>query len=171
LLTKYTTSITGADFHVTASTPIGIKSFGAYIPRRRIPRAVIAAAHAWALPSLKSLGKGEKAFCGWDEDAITMAVEAGRDCLRGAPGAAQSVGGLCFASTTAPYADLQNGSIVGAALRLPEARTSADFTGSLRAGVTNSWSPPSAAAASPAARRKCSTVAAPPRSASVRERT
>jgi len=120
---------------VTAPSPIGIKSFGAYIPRRRIPRAVIAAAHAWALPSLKSLAKGEKAFCGWDEDAITMAVEAGRDCLRGTPDAVQTINGLYFASTTGPYADLQNGSIVGAALRLPEARASADFAGSLRAGV------------------------------------
>jgi len=101
-----------------------------------MPRAVIAAAHAWALPSLKSLGKGEKAFCGWDEDAITMAVEAGRDCLRGAPRGVQSIVGLNFASTSAPYADLQNGTIVGAALRLPESRGSVDFAGSLRAGVS-----------------------------------
>jgi len=146
LLTKYTwappgaaatlTPITGAARNVTANPPIGIKSFGAYIPRRRIPRAVIAAAHAWALPALKSLGKGEKAFCGWDEDAITMAVEAGRDCLRGASNANASILGLAFASTTAPYADLQNAAIVGAALRLPESRASVDVAGSLRAGVS-----------------------------------
>ena len=64
-----------------------------------------------------------------------MAVEAGRDCLRSGAGGASSITGLSFASTTAPYADLQNGSIVGAALRLPESRCSADFAGTLRAGV------------------------------------
>jgi 3-hydroxy-3-methylglutaryl CoA synthase len=101
-----------------------------------MPRAVIAAAHAWALPSLKSLGKGEKAFCGWDEDAITMAVEAGRDCLRGASAHGEPIVGLNFASTTAPYADMQNASIVGAALRLSSSRTSADLAGSVRAGAS-----------------------------------
>ncbi|MDB5987867.1 MAG: hypothetical protein JWR16_2920 [Nevskia sp.] len=118
---------------MTSSTPIGIKSFGAYIPHRRLSRAAIAAAHAWALPSLKSLGKGEKAFCSWDEDAITMAVEASRDCLRG--GSADAIAGLSFASTTAPYADLQNATIVGSALRLPDVSTRTDLAGSLRAGL------------------------------------
>lgn len=101
-----------------------------------MPRAVIAAAHAWALPSLKSLAKGEKAFCGWDEDAITMAVEAGRDCLLGNSTARDSIVGLSFASTTAPYADMQNASIVGAALRLSSSRASADLAGSVRAGLS-----------------------------------
>ena len=120
------------DPNVTSSPPVGIRSFGAYIPRRRMSRAAIATAHAWALPSLK--GKGEKAFCSWDEDAITMAVEAGRDCL-GGRGVA-SIAGLSFASTSAPYADLQNATIVGAALQLPEASARADFGGSLRAGLS-----------------------------------
>ncbi len=118
-----------------ASSSVGIKSFGAYVPRRRMPRALIAAAHAWALPALKSLAKGEKSFCGWDEDAITMAVEAGRDCLRGST-ATKPIAALTFASTTAPYADLQNAAIIGAALRLPESRSSIDMSGSVRAGLS-----------------------------------
>jgi len=120
---------------VTSISDIGIKSFGAYVPRRRMPRAVIAAAHAWALPALKSLAKGEKSFCSWDEDAITMGVEAGRDCLHGANDSAPIVG-LRFASTTAPYADLQNAAIIGAALRLPESRSGSDLSGSVRAGLS-----------------------------------
>ncbi len=118
---------------MTANTVVGIKSFGAYIPRRRMSRAAIAAAHAWALPALKGMAKGEKAFCGWDEDAITMAVEAGRDALSGVPLAA--IGALNFASTTAPYADLQNAAIIGAALRLPKSTGCADLSGSVRAGL------------------------------------
>jgi 3-hydroxy-3-methylglutaryl CoA synthase len=97
-------------------------------------RAAIADAHAWAFPSLKSLGKGEKAFCGWDEDVITMAVEAGRDCLRGEQLAAISA--LDLASTSAPYADLQNAVIAGFALRLNRELAAADHGGSTRAGLS-----------------------------------
>jgi 3-hydroxy-3-methylglutaryl CoA synthase len=118
---------------VAATNPIGIKSFGAYLPARRMSRAAIAEAHAWAFPSLKSLGKGERTLCGWDEDVITMAVEAGRDCLRGMQPSAIST--LDLASTTAPYADLQNAVIAGFALRLNRDTASADHSGSTRAGL------------------------------------
>jgi 3-hydroxy-3-methylglutaryl CoA synthase len=117
---------------VTAINSIGIKSFGAYLPARRISRAVIAEAHAWAFPSLKALGKGEKTLCGWDEDVITMAVEAGRDCLRGVESAVTT---LDLASTTAPYADLQNAVLAGYALRLSSSTACADHGGSTRAGL------------------------------------
>ena len=112
----------------------GIKSFGAFIPRRRLQRSAIAAAHAWAFPALKGLAKGERSMCGWDEDVITMAVEAGRDCLRG--GSAAGVNGLTLASTTMPYADLNNAVFVGTALRLPHSAGGADVGGSTRAGLS-----------------------------------
>jgi len=118
---------------VTAPLNTGIKSFGAFLPARRMLRAAIAEAHAWAFPALKSLGKGERALCGWDEDVITMAVEAGRDCLRGIK--ADSVSSLDLASTTAPYADLQNAVIAGYALGLGYGANCADYGGSTRAGL------------------------------------
>jgi len=31
------------------------------------------------------MAQGERAICNWDENALTMAVEATRDCLNGAP--------------------------------------------------------------------------------------
>jgi 3-hydroxy-3-methylglutaryl CoA synthase len=114
--------------------PIGIKSCGAYVPRRRMSRSAIADAHAWALPHLKSLGRGEKSICSWDEDAITMAVEAARDCLRGR--STEVVKALTFASTSAPYADLQNAVLVGSALRLPQQLRACDLGGSTRAGLS-----------------------------------
>jgi 3-hydroxy-3-methylglutaryl CoA synthase len=113
---------------------VGIRSFGAFIPRRRLQRAAIAAAHAWAFPSLKGLAKGERSMCGWDEDVVTMAVEAGRDSLRGL--AVERIAGLSLASTTAPYADLNNSVLVGAALRLPQRASSVDLGGSTRAGLS-----------------------------------
>ncbi|MGQ0698874.1 MAG: zinc ribbon domain-containing protein [Panacagrimonas sp.] len=112
----------------------GIRSFGAFIPRRRLQRAAIASAHAWAFPSLKGLGKGERSMCGWDEDVITMAVEAGRDCMRG--GSVNSIAGLALASTTAPYSDINNAMFVGTALRLPTSASAGDVGGSTRAGLS-----------------------------------
>jgi 3-hydroxy-3-methylglutaryl CoA synthase len=118
---------------VTAKITTGIKSFGVYLPMRRMSRAAIAAANAWAFPAMKSLGKGERTLCGWDEDVITMAVEAGRDSLKGSP--ASAITGMNLASTTAPYADLQNAVIAGFALGLPTTVTCTDAGGSTRAGL------------------------------------
>jgi 3-hydroxy-3-methylglutaryl CoA synthase len=113
--------------------PIGITSYAAYVPRLRIERAVIAAAHEWALPALKSLAKGERSFCSWDEDAITMGVEAARACLAGHR---PSIGALTLASTTHVFADLQNATLVAAACGLPERLATSDVSGSLRAATS-----------------------------------
>ena len=43
-------------------------------------------ANAWFDSSLKGLGKGERSICNWDEDTITMAVEAGYRLPFGAAG-------------------------------------------------------------------------------------
>lgn len=112
---------------------VGIRCYGIFVPRLRLARAAIADGHSWALPGLKALGKGERAFCNWDEDAITMAVQAARDCL--SSGAPPSVCDVVLASTTAPFADLQNASIVARALRLNDTVTAQDVTGSTRAGL------------------------------------
>lgn len=112
----------------------GITGFGAYVPRMRIERGAIAAAHAWMNPSLKGVAKGVRAFCSWDEDVITMAVEAGRDCLAG--GARAKIDAITLASTTFPYADLSNAVIVASALGLPPETRTANAAGSQRAGTT-----------------------------------
>jgi 3-hydroxy-3-methylglutaryl CoA synthase/uncharacterized OB-fold protein len=112
----------------------GITGFGAYVPRLRLERTAIAEAHKWMAPSLKGLAKGERAFCSWDEDAITMAVEAARDCL-GASNRS-TLAELTLASTTFPYASLQNGVIAAGALGLEKGVRTIDMGGSQRAGVT-----------------------------------
>jgi 3-hydroxy-3-methylglutaryl CoA synthase/uncharacterized OB-fold protein len=115
-------------------TGIGIKSYAAYIPRLRMDRAAIAAAHAWALPGLKGIAKGERSFCDWDEDSITMSVEAARACLD--PGSRQHVSSLTFVSTTPPFADMQNAAVIVNACGLPASAASLDAGGSLRSGVS-----------------------------------
>jgi 3-hydroxy-3-methylglutaryl CoA synthase len=112
----------------------GITGFGAYVPRLRLARGAIAAAHAWMAPSLKGLAKGERSFASWDEDSITMGVEAARDCLGAAPRG--GITALTLASTTFPYADLQNSAIAAGALGLGAQIVTTDTGGSQRAGVT-----------------------------------
>ena len=112
----------------------GILSYGAYLPRRRLQRKVVAAANAWFAPGLRGLAKGERAMANWDEDAVTMAVEAARDCLAGlAPAALER---LLLASTTHPYDDRQNAAIVANALHLGASLRVLDVTGSQRAGTS-----------------------------------
>ena len=113
---------------------VGILSFGAYLPRNRLQRAAIHAANAWFAPGLAGLAKGERAIANWDEDTITMAVEAARDTLTGID--RSTVGALSLASTTLPFADRLNAGIVKEALTLPDAVSALDVTGSQRAGTS-----------------------------------
>ncbi len=114
----------------------GITAYGAYIPLRRLQRKAISAANAWVAPNLK--GAGEKAMASWDEDAVTLAVEAARDCVPASDALKDRahVDAAYFASTTMPFSDRQNAGIVSAALNLPQTAATADLTGSMRAGIT-----------------------------------
>jgi 3-hydroxy-3-methylglutaryl CoA synthase len=114
-------------------TDVSISTYGVYIPSNRMERSAIAEAHRWAMPALKGLGKGQKAFCDWDEDSITMGVEASRGCIKSLSNAISSI---TFASTTPVYSDMQNASIIASALRCTDVSTM-DTTGSLRAGTTS----------------------------------
>ena len=112
----------------------GILSFGAYIPSRRLQRAAVHRANAWFAPGLAGLAKGERSIANWDEDAITMAVEAARDALVDVDRA--TIEGLVLASTTHPFADRLNAGVVKEALVLPDAVAASDAGGGLRAGTT-----------------------------------
>ncbi|HEX3918994.1 MAG TPA: OB-fold domain-containing protein [Caulobacteraceae bacterium] len=112
----------------------GIIACGAYAPRLRLQRQAVAAAHAWFAPGLRGLAKGERAMAGWDEDAVTMALEAARDCLSGLDRA--RVGRVVLASTSHPFVDRQNAGIVKEALNLPDAVATLDVGGSQRAGTS-----------------------------------
>ena len=104
----------------------GIVSYGAYIPIYRLSRDEIA--RAWG-----GGGRGgEKAVANWDEDSLTMGVEAVIDCLNNTN--RELVDGLYFASTTPPYREKQSASIMAAAADLRRELVTADFTDSLRAG-------------------------------------
>lgn len=115
-------------------TDFGITSFGAYIPRLRLDRGAIAAAHKWMAPNLRGIAKGARSFCNWDEDSVTMAVEAGRDALAQVDSTA--IKALAFASTRPPYADLQPSAIIARPLDLPQNVRSIDSGLTQRAGTS-----------------------------------
>jgi hydroxymethylglutaryl-CoA synthase len=106
----------------------GIVSYGSYIPYRRLKRSAISA--MLGVPA----GRGERAVASFDEDSISMAVEALRDALKSVPNAVPDA--LFFATTTAPYGEKLNAAIIGAATRLPTEIRAADLTGSTRAGLS-----------------------------------
>ncbi len=116
----------------------GITAYGAYIPRLRLQRKAIAQANAWFAPNLMGAAKGERAMANFDEDAVTMAVEAGRDCLPAADPVKDRafVDAVTFASTTMPFSDRQNAGIVAAALNLSDEISSIDVSSSQRAGTS-----------------------------------
>lgn len=110
----------------------GITAIGSYVPRARLPGKLVAEAHGWFEPSLKAQAGASRSFCGWDEDAISMAVEAARGIVTNP----DSIANIELASTTLPYADRSNVGILREALGLPERATLIDSGGSMRAGAS-----------------------------------
>ena len=113
---------------------IGITAFGGYVPRLRLSRQAVVEANAWFAPGLKAYAKGERAICNWDEDTLTLGVEAARDCLAGEQ--PDDLDALYFASTTHPFADRQNAGVLATALQLGEDLATSDVGGSQRAGTS-----------------------------------
>ncbi len=110
---------------------VGILSYGAYVPRYRLSRKAIFDAVGWFAPATRGYARGEKAVANYDEDSLSMGVEAARACLR----SKESVYALYFASTTPPYMERQNSAIVAHALNLPDSVEAVDLTGSMKAGT------------------------------------
>ena len=113
---------------------VGITSCGVYIPRLRLNRSAVYQAMGWFSPALIVAAQGERSMCNHDEDTLTMAVAAARDCLKGRD--KQAVDAVYLCSTTLPFADRQNAGILATALNLIPDTVTADFTSSLRAGTT-----------------------------------
>jgi 3-hydroxy-3-methylglutaryl CoA synthase len=83
-------------------------------------------------PGLIGTAGGERSVANWDEDSVTMAVEAARDCINGFDKG--KIDAAYLASVNLPFEDRQNAGIMAAALNLKENIESADFTASMRAG-------------------------------------
>lgn len=105
-----------------------ISRIGGYLPLLRLDRKAAAAQLAWS--GLPMPRKGMRAVAGWDEDPLTMAVEAARGL---ADGGAQV---LRFASTSAYFTDRSQAGMMLDALALPRAIRTLDGANMRRAGTS-----------------------------------
>lgn len=116
---------------------VGIVSYGAYVPRNRIRIADIA--NAWnkdAEEVSRSLGLVEKSVPGFDEDAVTIAVEAAISSLATFHGRASDLDVLFVGSESHPYAVNPTSTIVGELLGIGHAYLAVDMEFACKAGTT-----------------------------------
>lgn len=106
-----------------------ITAIGGYLPLLRLERK--AAAGALRFAGLGGRRDGHRAVAGWDEDALTLAVEAARGPAAGGPASA-----LVFASTSAYFIDRSQAALMVDALGLPPATRTADAGGSRRCATS-----------------------------------
>jgi 3-hydroxy-3-methylglutaryl CoA synthase len=97
----------------------GIVRYGSYLPYFRLTRSAIGA------------GRGERTVASYDEDAVSMGVEAAREALRSAP----AIDTLVFATTSPAYGEKLDAATLQAALDLPESVRSLQLGGSTRMGL------------------------------------
>ena len=105
----------------------GIVAYGAYIPIYRLSREAIG--KAWGARG----APGERSMANFDEDSVTMAVEAALDCIKGFD--RKKIDALFFASTTFPYKEKQCSTLIATAVDLENEITTSDFGATLRAGT------------------------------------
>lgn len=103
-----------------------ISKVGGYLPLLRFDRT--AASSALKFSGLGGRATGFRAVAGWDEDPVTLAVEAARYL--------DPTDRLIFASTSAPFIERAQSSLVAAALALPATIRSSDVAGSRRCAVS-----------------------------------
>jgi hydroxymethylglutaryl-CoA synthase len=118
------------------SSAIGIVGYGSYVPRFRIRVEEIARIWGAEADSIKkSLNVEEKAVPDYDEDTVTISVEAARNALQRAginPGEIEAV---FVGSESHPYVVKPSGTIVAEALGASEKLFCADLEFACKAGT------------------------------------
>lgn len=118
---------------MTVSVPLGmgtlgIERLGVHIPRWSLDRQELAA--NWSASS----APGRRTVANYDEDTLTMAVEAALDALGPDPADRADIDAVLFATTTPVFTEKQHAVVVAGALELPSSQCH-DITGSLRSGL------------------------------------
>jgi len=114
----------------------GIISYGAYIPKFRIKPSQIA--HAWGKSAdevEKSLGIFEKAVASFDEDAITLSIEAAYRALINGQIGPSNIGAITIGSESHPYAVKPSSTVVAVILGMGTDYLAADLEFACKAGT------------------------------------
>ncbi|MCU0225586.1 MAG: hydroxymethylglutaryl-CoA synthase [Acidobacteria bacterium] len=114
---------------------VGIRGYGAYIPRHRIRVEEIARVWGADAPTYKrGLGLREKSVPTPDQDVITMSVEAARHAIRRAGIDPAKIGAIYIGSESHPYAVKPSGTVVAEAIGATPEIHCADFEFACKAG-------------------------------------
>lgn len=109
----------------------GIVGYGVYIPRFRIKsEEYVKVWGVFAAPGIR-----EKAVAGFDEDPITMTVEASINAINCAGINAANINCVYFASSYPPYAEKLMSSTISTAIGVSSNIATSDFTSSTKAGT------------------------------------
>lgn len=115
--------------------PVGITSYGVYVPRYRIRSEEIARVWGDDANIGRALNVLEKSVPAPDEDVATISVEAARQAMRRAPTPVADIGAIYVGSESHPYAVKPTGTIVQAALDAGPYLTMADYEFACKAGT------------------------------------
>jgi hydroxymethylglutaryl-CoA synthase len=108
----------------------GIESYAAALPTLRLPASAYVA--AWG--SCSARGMKQKAFCAYDEDPVTLGIDAARAALARL-GKEVRVAALFFAATNPPYDEKPSAATLPTALFAGGALRVTELSGSPQAGM------------------------------------
>ena len=114
----------------------GIVGYGTYIPKYRLKLSEIAG--MWGKDAAEIEGGlriSEKAVAGFDEDAVTMAIEASRKALASSGLRSSALQSIYFGSESHPYAVNPSSTIVGEYLGVGNNYFAADLEFACKAGT------------------------------------
>jgi hydroxymethylglutaryl-CoA synthase len=116
--------------------PVGIVSYGGYVPHYRIEAGSIGA--VWGVDGTargKGLGIIRKSVPSPDEDVITISVEAARSAMRFCKVDPEDIGAIYVGSESHPYAVKPSATIVAEAIAATPNLTAADMEFACKAGT------------------------------------
>lgn len=114
---------------------VGITGYGAYLPYWRIKTSEIAENQGVEEKRIKNLGVNQKAVANYDEDCLTMAVEASLIAIKRAGISPKKIGAVFVGSESHPYAVKPTGTILGDILGLSRGYFCADLQFACKAGT------------------------------------
>jgi hydroxymethylglutaryl-CoA synthase len=120
------------DLLLKPAHPVGIIGYGAYIPRYRLPASEVA--RIWTNGE-GSLPIEEKSVPGYDEDVVTMSIEATRNALIRSQISPSEIRAVWVGSESHPYAVKPSSTIVAEAIGAVPNVQAADWEFACKAGT------------------------------------
>jgi hydroxymethylglutaryl-CoA synthase len=115
------------------SRPVGFIGYGAYVPRYRLPAKEVA--RVWSGGRTSGLPVKEKSVPGFDEDVITMSIEAAKNALARAGISPTELRAIWVGSESHPYAVKPSSTVVAEAIGASANIQAGDWEFACKAGT------------------------------------